>query len=139
MHVCVHVCVRAYLCVHMCMHVCVCVCVCICACVCVCTSVISLLLYLRCEIVFAIYLPLILRTISQVDLRVVLLMSLDTYCCQLARLFSRHAHLALPRAILKLLRFSEVIFVLKTVDPVCRKTAPRSGYVVKVRPDPGMP
>ena len=76
-------------------------------------SVISLLLYLRCETVFALYLPLILRTIFQVDLRVVLLLSIDTYCCQLARLFSRHVRLALARAILKLIRFSEVIFVLK--------------------------
>ena len=72
----------------------------------------SLLFDLRCETVFALYLPLILRTISQVDLRVVLLFSLDTYCCQLARLFSRHARLALARATLKLLRLSVVILVL---------------------------
>ena len=76
------------------------------------TSVIPLLMYLRCETVFALYLPLILRTIPQVDLRVVLLFSLDTYCCQLARLFSRHARLALARATLQLLRFSVVILVL---------------------------
>ena len=63
----------------------------------------SLLLYFRCETVLALYLPLILRTISQV----VLLFSLDTYCYQLARLFSRQA-----RATLKLLRFSVVILVL---------------------------
>ena len=73
----------------------------------------SLVFDLRCETVFDLYLPLILRTISQVDFRVVLLLSLDTYFCQLAHLFSRHARLALARAILKLLRFSEVIFVLK--------------------------
>ena len=69
-------------------------------------------LYFRCETVFALHLPLILRTISQVDLRVVLLFNLDTYCCQLTRLFSRHAHLALALATLKLLRLSVVIFVL---------------------------
>ena len=71
----------------------------------------SLLLDLRCETVFALYLPLILRTISQVDLRVVLLFSMDTYCCQLARLFSRHARLALAQATPKLLRLV-VILVL---------------------------
>ena len=38
--------------------------------------------------------------------------SLDTYCCQLIRLFSRHARLALARATLKLRRFSVVILVL---------------------------
>ena len=37
------------------------------------------------------------------------------HICQLARLFSRHARLALARATLTLLRFSEVIFVLKLV------------------------
>ena len=73
----------------------------------------SLVFNLRCETVFALYLPIILRTISQVDFKVVLLLNLDTYCCQLARLFSWHARLALARAILKLPRFSEVIFVLK--------------------------
>ena len=72
----------------------------------------SLLFDVRCETVFALYLPLILRTISQVDLRVVLLFRLDTYCCQLARLFLRHARLALTQATLKLLRLSVVILVL---------------------------
>ena len=75
-----------------------------------------LLFDLRCETVFALYLPLILRTISQVDLRVVLLFSLDTYCCQLASLFSRHARLALVRATLKLLRLYVVILVLNLTN-----------------------
>ena len=50
----------------------------------------SLLLDLRCETVLALYLPLVLRIIYQVDLRVVLLLILDTYCCHLTRLFSPH-------------------------------------------------
>ena len=71
-----------------------------------------MLLYLRCETVFVLYFPLILQTISQVDLRVVQLFSLDAYLYQLARLLSRHARLALALAILKLQRLSAVIFVL---------------------------
>ena len=73
----------------------------------------SLLFDLRCKTVLVLYLPLILRIIPQVDFRVVLLLCIDTYCFQLAPLFSQHARLAQARAILKLLRFSEVIFVLK--------------------------
>ena len=73
------------------------------------TSIMSLSLYFRFETVLALYLPLILRTIFQVDLRVVLLFSLNTYCCQLARLFSRHARLATLKL---LIRFSVVILVL---------------------------
>ena len=46
----------------------------------------------------------------------VLLFSLGTYCCQRAHLYSLHARLPLPRVILKLLKFSEVIFVLKLAN-----------------------
>ena len=64
----------------------------------------SMLFDLRCETLFVLYLSLILLTISQVYFIVVLLFSIDTYCCQLARLFSQHARLAL--AILILFRLS---------------------------------